>query len=328
MPFDMKKRLAIVGFGISFFSFGSEAPAKLTQNDYVNMWSNVAVEHMLTYRIPASITLAQGLLESGNGNSPLAVQANNHFGIKCSDWTGDKIYFDDDAKGECFRKYPSATESYNDHSLFLTKKSRYASLFQLPVDDYKSWAKGLKKAGYATHPEYAEKLIDLIERLKLYEYDEKTAPSNSGTELLANQAKENKDKSNSKHTASVKIDESCLKYQAHTAKENKNDVKFIVARKGDTYYKIAKEFHLAMWQMYRYNDFVDKKDMLEEGDIIYLEPKRNRARTKGAAYIAKKDITLIEISQAEGIKLKKLVKMNGFTSEKVTVQKGQKVLLR
>ena len=164
------KSLAIVGFGISFFSFGGQNPAKMSQSDYVSMWSNVAVEHMLTYRIPASITLAQGLLESGNGNSPLATQANNHFGIKCSNWTGDKMYFDDDAKGECFRKYPSATESYNDHSLFLTNKPRYAALFQFPVDDYKSWAKGLKKAGYATHPEYAEKLIDLIERLKLYEF--------------------------------------------------------------------------------------------------------------------------------------------------------------
>ncbi|MNJ92062.1 Exo-glucosaminidase LytG precursor [compost metagenome] len=333
MPFDMMKSLAIVGFGISFFSFGGQAPAKITQADYVSMWSNVAVEHMLAYKIPASITLAQGLLESGNGNSPLATQANNHFGIKCSNWTGDKMYFDDDAKGECFRKYPSATESYNDHSLFLTQKPRYAGLFEFAVDDYKSWAKGLKKAGYATHPEYAEKLIDLIERLKLYEYDDKTAPDSKGTEMLASNAasaKENKSKESNANAmaSSMKIDESCLKYQSHSAKENKNDVKFIIAIKGDTYYKIAKEYSLAMWQMYKYNDFVDKKDMLEPGDIVYLEPKRNHARSKGATYVASKEITLIEISQAEGIKLKSLVKMNGFTSEKVTVQKGQKVLLR
>ena len=329
------KSLAIVGFGISFCSFGGQSPTKMTQSDYVSMWSNVAVEHMLTYRIPASITLAQGLLESGNGNSPLATEANNHFGIKCSDWTGEKIYFDDDAKGECFRKYPSATESYNDHSLFLTKKPRYAGLFQFPVDDYKSWAKGLKKAGYATHPEYAEKLIDLIERLKLYEYDDKTAPENKGTELLANNAKagsgipsKTKESAVNKSVSSMKIDESCLKYQTHIAKENKNDVKFIIAKKGDTYYKIAKEFNLAMWQMYKYNNFVDKKDMLEAGDIVYIEPKRSRARSKGATYVAAKEITLIEISQSEGIKLKSLVKMNGYTSEKVTVQKGQKILLR
>jgi LysM repeat protein len=337
MPFNMMKSLAIVGFGITFSAFGGQAPAKMTQTDYVNMWSNVAVEHMLTYRIPASITLAQGLLESANGNSPLATEANNHFGIKCSNWTGDKMYFDDDAKGECFRKYPSATESYNDHSLFLTQKPRYAGLFQFPVDDYKNWAKGLKKAGYATHPEYAEKLIDLIERLKLYEYDDKTAPENKGTELLANNAKENstsgtkpktKEAAGNKSVSSMKIDESCLKYENHIAKENKNDVKFIVARKGDTYYKIAKEYELAMWQMYKYNNFVDKKDMLEPGDIVYIEPKRSRARSKGATYVAAKDITLIEISQSEGIKLKSLVKMNGFASEKVTVQKGQKVLLR
>lgn len=330
------KSLAIVGFGISFFSFGGGTPVKMTQADYVSMWSNVAVEHMLTYRIPASITLAQGLLESGNGNSPLATEANNHFGIKCSDWTGEKIYFDDDAKGECFRKYPNATESYLDHSLFLTKKPRYAGLFQFPVDDYKSWAKGLKKAGYATHPEYAEKLIDLIERLKLYEYDDKTAPENNGTELLANNAaKENaKSKSKSKETSSnkpvssMKIDETCLKYENHTIKQNKNEVKFIIARKGDTYYKIAQEFDLGMWQMYKYNNFAEKKDMLEAGDIVYIAPKKNKAKNKGAVYVAAKETTLIEISQSEGIKLKKLVKMNGFTSEKVTVQKGQKVLLR
>ncbi|AEA45536.1 glucosaminidase domain-containing protein [Fluviicola taffensis] len=329
------KSLAIVGIGFSFFSFGGEIQAKTSQTDYVNLWSNVAVEQMIIHRIPASITLAQGLLESGNGNSPLAVEANNHFGIKCSDWTGEKIYFDDDAKGECFRKYPTATDSYNDHSLFLTKKPRYAGLFQFPTDDYKSWAKGLKKAGYATHPEYAEKLIDLIERLKLYEYDDKTAPANQGTELLATAVKDSKDSkvkpktSSTKETnSSMKIDESCLKYQAHIAKENKNDVKYILARKGDTYYKIAKEYDLAMWQMYKYNNFVDKKDLLEEGDIVYLEPKRNRSRTKGATFVAKKDITLIEVSQNEGIKLKKLVKMNGFTSDKVTVQKGQKILLR
>ena len=131
-----------------------------------------------------------------------------------------------------------------------------------------------------------------------------------------------------KSVSSMKIDESCLKYESHTAKENKNDVKFIIARKGDTYYKIAKEFDLAMWQMYKYNDFVDKKDMLEPGDIVYIEPKRSRARSKEAVYVASEEITLIEISQEEGIKLKSLVKMNGFTSEKVIVRKGQKVLLR
>jgi uncharacterized FlgJ-related protein len=335
MPFNMMKSLAIVGFGISFSAFGGGAPAKMTQTDYVNMWSNVAVEHMLTYRIPASITLAQGLLESANGNSPLATEANNHFGIKCSNWTGEKIYFDDDAKGECFRKYPTATDSYNDHSLFLTQKPRYAGLFQFPVDDYKNWAKGLKKAGYATHPEYAEKLIDLIERLRLYEYDDKTAPEAKGTELLATNAKESsgsktksKESNVNKPVSSMKIDEACLKYENHIAKENKNDVKFVVARKGDTYYKIAKEYELAMWQMYKYNNFVDKKDMLEPGDIVYIEPKRSRSRCKDVTYTASKDITLIEISQAEGIKLKSLVKMNGFTSGKVTVQKGQKILLR
>ena len=139
---------------------------------YVKTYAEVAQQEMRTYEIPASITLAQGILESGIGNSRLATQANNHFGIKChKEWRGKRIYHDDDEKGECFRVYKDPRNSYRDHSLFLTTRSRYDFLFELKKRDYKAWAKGLKKAGYATDPKYPDKLINLIERYRLDRYD-------------------------------------------------------------------------------------------------------------------------------------------------------------
>ncbi|MCB0427590.1 MAG: glucosaminidase domain-containing protein [Mangrovimonas sp.] len=143
-----------------------------TTENYIANFSAVAQEEMKLYGIPASITLAQGILESSSGNGRLALEANNHFGIKCHDWTGDKIYHDDDAKQECFRKYKDAKYSYRDHSLFLKQRSRYSKLFTLKKNDYKSWAKELKAAGYATDRKYPDKLISLIERYELYKYDD------------------------------------------------------------------------------------------------------------------------------------------------------------
>ena len=146
-------------------------PIIRTTEDYIDYYSAIAMDEMREYKIPASITLAQGILESGSGKGMLAINGNNHFGIKCHDWSGPKIYHDDDEKQECFRKYSSPEFSFRDHSIFLTGRDRYSSLFKLKRDDYKSWAKGLKKAGYATDKKYAQKLIDLIERYELYRYD-------------------------------------------------------------------------------------------------------------------------------------------------------------
>ena len=146
-------------------------PVIKTTEDYIEYYSEIAMDEMKQYKIPASITLAQGILESGSGKGTLATKANNHFGIKCHDWNGPKVYHDDDKKQECFRKYSSPEFSFRDHSIFLTGRDRYSSLFKLKRDDYKSWAKGLKKAGYATDKKYAQKLIDLIERYELYRYD-------------------------------------------------------------------------------------------------------------------------------------------------------------
>jgi len=342
--------LVISSLTLSGVCYGSTPDKQMTQDEYIMLWSNVAVEQMTIHRIPASITLAQGLLESGNGNSILATQGNNHFGIKCSNWTGETIHVDDDIKNECFRKYGSASDSYVDHSIFL-KKARYANLFTLSIDDYKGWATGLKAAGYATHPQYASKLIDLIERLKLDQYDEKKTTIDANKEIAqaikedkkAADSKNSTSKETSKETGSTKtvvsssamntpktiaIDESSLEYKSHVVYENKNDVSYIVAQKGDTYYKIAKEFELGTWQLYKYNDFSETKDMLAPGDIVYIDPKRLHSKTKGDVFVAKSDVRLYEISQLEGIKVSALIKINGFTSENELIQKGQKVLLR
>ena len=163
----MKNFLFISFLFSSFWGFSQSK----TEN-YISKYSSVAVDEMEKYGIPASITLAQGILESGNGESRLATEGNNHFGIKChSNWSGKTIIEDDDEKGECFRKYDKVADSYRDHSLFLTERGRYSFLFEYKKSDYKKWAKGLKKAGYATNPNYPTLLIDLIERYELYTYD-------------------------------------------------------------------------------------------------------------------------------------------------------------
>ena len=152
-------------------------PKIINTEDYVKFYSNIAMDEMIQFGIPASITLAQGILESGAGKGRLAVQANNHFGIKCHDWNGKKIYHDDDEEQECFRKYDNPEYSYRDHSLFLSNRARYSFLFDLKKDDYKQWAKGLKKAGYATDPKYPQKLIDLIQRYQPVSYTHLTLPT-------------------------------------------------------------------------------------------------------------------------------------------------------
>ena len=157
-------------FGLLFFSINCFSQS--ITHDYINKYKNIAIEEMRLYKIPASITLSQAILESANGESYLAKNANNHFGIKChSSWDGDKIYYDDDLENECFRKYDNYKESFRDHSLFLSNSDRYLSLFSLSITNYKSWARGLKKAGYATNPKYANLLIDIIKKYNLNDFD-------------------------------------------------------------------------------------------------------------------------------------------------------------
>jgi len=280
--------LLFISFCLSSFAAGN----RMSNAEYVDSWKQIAVKQMIDAKIPASITLAQGILESGSGNSLLAKKGNNHFGIKCHGWEGEKIFLDDDAKNECFRVYGSAELSYVDHSSFLTGKSRYSNLFNLDVTDYKGWANGLKDAGYATNPKYPSLLIEIIERMNLDELDRLGLP------VVESKLKLNV---SVKSTRSINI--------------HQNNVQFIVAKSGDTFYKISKEFGIGLWQLYRYNDYDSKKDVLEEGDVVYLQPKRNRAKERKAKFLVSEyKTTMRMISQKEAVKLEKLVNKNdGFT---------------
>lgn len=334
------KNLIVFSVFISVFAgetFASDK--KYTQAEYVSLWKDVAVSQMHTHKIPASITLAQGILESGNGNSVLAQKANNHFGIKCHDWKGETIYIDDDKKNECFRSYPDASESYKDHSLFLTGRSRYASLFSYQITDYKNWAQGLKDAGYATNPKYPQLLIELIERLKLHEFDQ-AALLPTPTDVLVDKKEDKKThqvneqkqereplfKRKQKGKKETKVAAPVLKGQ-HQVMVHKNEIKYIVAKKGDTYYRISKELDIALWQLHKYNEFGATKDLLNEGDIIYLQPKRNKSRTD-EKFTVSKSVSLRMIAHQEGVKLEKLMERNQMNSPDELLTKGTIIKLK
>jgi len=203
---------------------------------YIENYSLIAKEEMLQYGIPASITLAQGILESGAGRGELSAKSNNHFGIKChKGWTGGRVYHDDDKLQECFRKYKDPKYSFRDHSLFLTQRSRYNDLFKHKKDDYKSWAKGLKKAGYATDPKYPDKLIRIIETYELFVYDE---------DVLGKKKSKKKEKKSS-------------------------NIKSYVVEKGDTLYSISRKFNLTVDTLKTYNDL--DSNTIDVGQVLYLE---------------------------------------------------------
>ncbi len=301
-----QKSRTIGAFALIFFGFTGNLLAQpseklVSRDQYIEMWKDEAIKQMVEHNIPASITLAQGILESANGNSELAKYANNHFGIKCHNWTGEKMYKDDDHKDDCFRKYQTAHESFEDHSEFLTGRDRYAFLFDYDVTDYKAWAKGLKKAGYATNPKYPTLLIDLIERHGLDKYDqlhEKVSTKNPEIAAEVNTAKP------------ITVTVTSAMVNTHTVIVSNNKINAITVKEGDTFYKIAKEFEIGLWQLYKYNDLAND-DILQVGDIIYLQPKRNKSQTEN--HTVKKGETMRSISQKYGVKLKKLYKYNELT---------------
>jgi hypothetical protein len=252
----MKKTLIIL-FAIHCSLFTAHAQIRWNERyqQYIDQYKDIAIEEMHRWKIPASITLAQGIFESGAGQSELARKGNNHFGIKCNGWDGRKVYHDDDARNECFRAYNSVFESYEDHSRFLANGQRYRSLFNLKTTDYKGWARGLKAAGYATNPQYADKLIEIIQLYKLYEYD--TAKS--------------ADRFMVEHTKDHNVGGEAL----HPIKIfNKNY--YLVARRGDTFKSIGEEVDISYRKLAKYNER-SKNDRLTEGEVIWLKKKQKKA---------------------------------------------------
>jgi hypothetical protein len=299
-------RFIIILVTLAFsISAAAQKRNKLTRAEYIETYKDISMEEMKRTGIPASITLAQGILESGNGNSTLAVKANNHFGIKCHDWTGPSVRHDDDAKNECFRKYKSAQKSYLDHSDFLTGRSRYAFLFDLSPDDYKGWAKGLKKAGYATSPTYAKALIGIIEDNELYKYDQIV--------LITKSKGSKKDKS-----ASIAASGRTIMYN--------NRVKYIVAKESDTYASLTDELSFFSWQLPRYNES-EMIDTLSAGDLVYLQPKRKRTYGKNRSHMVTEGEDLHDIAQKYGVREEKLRQRNNIPEGKEPAP-GAVVLLR
>ncbi len=284
---------------------------KISAVDYIEKWREEAIRQMVLHKIPASITIAQGLLESGNGNSRLAIEGNNHFGIKChNDWKGATIHEDDETRNECFRKYKNAAESFEDHSIFLQKK-RYESLFTLEITDYKGWAHGLKKCGYATNPKYPQLLINLIEQYNLADLDKE------GLKHIKNGSTPSRNKRDSntkkeKNTSSQK-DEARKEIVISNNREigvSENRIKFITAKDGDSVESIAKDLDMAPWQIKKYND-LENNQHIQPGQVIYLQPKRNSSKIN--EYEVKSGDTMWSISQATGIKLRKLYKKAALT---------------
>ena len=275
--------------------------------DYIERYKDLAIEQMLKWKVPASITLAQGLLESGAGGSDLARKGNNHFGIKCHGWTGRRTFHDDDASQECFRAYDNVRDSYDDHSQFLARQPRYSRLFTLAITDYKGWAHGLKACGYATSATYAQQLINIIELYQLYQYDRATKYDRFAYDHIAS------------------VDQVSVGGDLHRVYFNNRNY-YIVARQGDTFASIAKEFGLKARKLASYNER-KKSSKLQQGDMVYLEKKQKRAdkRYKKQLHSVKAGETMYSISQTYGIRLKSLYKKNHLRPDTYRIRVGDRL---
>ena len=307
---------------------------RITREEYIDRYKRIAVAHMERYGIPASITMAQGILESDCGNSFLSLSSNNHFGIKCKkNWTGERVYHDDDAKGECFRKYPTVEESYADHAEFLDSQQRYDSLFAYSPTDYKSWARGLKAAGYATAPDYAERLIRIIEESRLYLLDK-----DDGLRMYASQTgnpTEGEQWFTEQSSVGSVLDSDRIDPDDYRVTVNarngyniymSNGLYYVVAKEGDTYASIGEVFRLSAKNLRSFND---RKSGAEpaKGDIVFIRKKNKQWEGNTQAHTVLEGETLYSISQSYGIRLKSLAKLNKLKTTSV-VQKGDRIKLK
>ena len=289
------------------------------QERYIATYSRIAVSEMQRTGVPASITLAQGMLESRYGLSSMATDGNNHFGIKCHrDWKGKKMYYDDDAPHECFRVYRSAEESFRDHSDFLRYWDRYKPLFELDPTDYKGWAKGLKKAGYATDPAYATKLIKIIEEYGLSRFDTGAAGETvvvPVAPLKLEKQTVRKVDSGEKYTFSV----SRPLYQ-------RNGVRFVYAQQGETWESIAAAFNLFPKELLRFND-LEAPAPLARGTVVYLQRKKRYAAPGMEMYVFSEGERLRDVCQRFAVQMKSVVKLNGLPEGYVPAE-GDRIMLR
>ena len=296
--------------------------AKNPKLDYIDKYSDIAIKEMKRTGVPASITLAQGILESNAGQSVLATKGNNHFGIKChNDWKGKTMKMDDNAPKECFRVYPNAEASFRDHSDFLRSRDRYKSLFELKQTDYKGWARGLKKAGYATDPGYADKLITLIEDYELYRFDKGVKVSvKPPLEIEEPKVVQLEPRPGMKYQESVTFSTARKVY-------SQNGVPFVYSEAGETYASIAESNGLFLKELLKFNDH-EQELALEPGTMVYLARKKAQGPVGVNKYVVEKDgETLRDIAQRFGIRYAALQKLNIGLYGK-TLEEGDTVILR
>ena len=288
--------------------------ADTPRQTYIKKYSALAVEEMYRTGVPASITLAQGLLESGNGLSRLATEGNNHFGIKCHNtWKGAKVYHDDDEKGECFRKYDSPEESFRDHSDFLRYRDRYKFLFDLELTDYKGWAYGLRKAGYATDPKYPEKLIRLIEDHSLYIYDsQKPEQKTFHEEPVIPEPPARIEQAKPLTGRQREVFSFALSRQMYS----QNGVPFVYATEGETYEDIARANWLFVKEILKFNDLKEPRE-LKAGEVVYLQKKKKRAQKGLDKYVSEGETGLWEISQRFAVRVDNICRLNGISRDHV-----------
>jgi LysM repeat protein len=297
-------------------------------SEYIDKYKNIAISEMKRTGIPASITLAQGIIESDMGRSALAREANNHFGIKChSNWTGPTIKHHDNKRNECFRKYSKPEDSFYDHSDFLKSESRYGFLFDIKQNDYKAWARGLKRAGYATNPDYANMVIRTIEENSLWDFDggynsSTTSPKkiSSVKEPYSAPVSEAGEKPSSRVNMNRYV-------QARVPRVmEKNRIQYIIVKEGDTKEKLEKELSLLRWELAKYNE-LNSDFQLVPGQILYLQPKRNKAEPGSDFYNTVEGDSMYKIAQLYGIKLKSLYELNRM-EEGTQPEAGKKIWLR
>ncbi|WP_295940476.1 glucosaminidase domain-containing protein [uncultured Alistipes sp.] len=331
-----KKAILLTGILLTV-AYSLQGQVRQTREEYVNRYKHIAVAHMERYGIPASIIMAQGILESDCGNSRLAVNANNHFGIKCKkDWKGGKIYHDDDEKGECFRSYPSAEASYRDHADFLDTQPRYDSLFAYASNDYKSWARGLKLAGYATAKDYHLRLIRIIEESQLYLLDQPGGERRYASRLQARVSDPEEqfiEQSSMEQTATsssaIDPDNYRVTINAHNGYNiyQTNGVHYVLAKAGDTFENIGRKFRLSARNLRKFNDLTDKNAQPVTDEVVYIERKKKRWEGNAHVHICRKGETAYSIGKSYGIRTRSIEKMNKLKPDSQLVE-GQQIRIK
>jgi LysM repeat protein len=323
----MKQSLFIIVTILLFITLFANSQTRMSRKEYIDTYKNIAIKEMHRSGIPASITMAQGCLESENGNSVLARKSNNHFGIKCKkDWKGARTYYNDDKLHECFRVYRSVEDSYIDHTNFLMENPRYRHLFNLSHKDYNAWAHGLKKAGYATDRNYAPRLIKIIKDEELYLLDEITPEQLPDQNILAREGKTNRiDKA--KNKVQEAFDNITLNpYQQREVLEI-NGLEAIYTIAGDTYESIAREFNMKLWEIYLYNDLPRDAPQPPVNTFLYLERKNYVAQKGNDFHVLKPGETMHDVAQKYGITLNRLYRLNRMKKGEKPVA-GNKLYLR